>query len=156
LKQALENRVDAAVKAGTLTKEQGEALKKHIESGEYPALFGLHGFGGRPFGDHRFGPRGFGHHGPFAIFQTAASYLGMSEDELREALHDKALADIAKGKGKSVSGLVAALVAAEEKTIDEAVADGKITKAQATDIKSRLDERTQALVNGELHGPRDA
>ena len=32
LKQALENRVDAAVAAGRLTKEQGDALKQRIEA----------------------------------------------------------------------------------------------------------------------------
>src|SRR4030095_8712490 len=36
LENALEDRVDAAVAAGRLTKEQGEALKQRIESGEYP------------------------------------------------------------------------------------------------------------------------
>ena len=80
----------------------------------------------------------------------------MSEADLREALDGQTLADIAKKKGKSVSGLVKALVAAEEKKIDEAVADGRITKAQASELKSKLTERMQALVNGELgeHGER--
>ena len=89
------------------------------------------------------------------MLETAAAYLGMSEADLREALQDKTLAEIAKDKGKSVDGLVKALVAAEEKTIDEAAADGRITKAQASEIKSRLAEHTNALVNGELrHGDR--
>ena len=148
LKQALKNRIDAAVDAGVLTEEQAKELKARIDSGEYPFLFGP-GFG---FHDRGFG-LGFGHHAD--ILGTASTYLGMSEDELREALDGKTLAEIAKDKGKSVAGLVAALVAAEEKKIDEAVADGRITKAQATEIKSRLEDRMQALVNGELHGPRD-
>jgi hypothetical protein len=74
----------------------------------------------------------------------------MSEADLREALDDETLADIAKEKGKSVSGLVKALVTAEEKKIDEAVADGRITKAQGSELKSKLTERMQELVNGEL------
>src|SRR6059058_4044117 len=36
LKKALENRVDAAVAAGRLTKAEGDALKARIESGELP------------------------------------------------------------------------------------------------------------------------
>jgi ribosomal protein S20 len=144
LKQALKNRVDDAVDAGMLTKEQGQRLKERIDSGEYPFLLGP-GFG--------FHERGFGlAFGERAdLLETAASYLGMSEDDLREELQDKTLAEIAKDKGKSVSGLVAALVAVEAKKIDQAVSDGRITKTQATEIKSRLDERMQALVNGELH-----
>lgn len=45
LKQAYANRVDAAVAAGRLTKEQGEQLKRRIQSDDFPVL-GL-------------GPRGF-------------------------------------------------------------------------------------------------
>ena len=89
-------------------------------------------------------------HRAFAVLEPAATYLGMSEADLREALEDKTLAEIAKEKGKTVDGLVRAIVAAEENTIDEAVADGRITKAQASEIKSRLAEHVKALVNGEL------
>jgi len=149
LKKALENRIDDAVDAGVLTEEQAQQLKDRIDSGDYPFLFGpLFGMHGRDFGD-----AGFGLHAD--ILGTAATYLGMSDDELREALDGKTLAGVAKDEGKSVSGLVAALVAAEEKRIDEAVADGRITKAQATEIKSRLHDRMQALVDGELHGLRE-
>src|SRR6266498_666444 len=37
LKKALENRVDAAVAAGRLSKDQADALKERIESGGLPA-----------------------------------------------------------------------------------------------------------------------
>ena len=148
LKQALKNRIDDAVDAGVLTKDQAQKLKARIDEGEYPFLFGP-GLGldgrGRGFGG------GLGHH--FDFLGAAATYFGMSEAELRDALDTKTLAEIAKDRGKSVPGLVGALVAAEEKTIDEAVADGRITKAQATEIKARLHDRMQALVDGELHGP---
>jgi uncharacterized protein YidB (DUF937 family) len=147
LKQALENRVDAAVADGRLTKEQGAELKKRIESSDYPLVLG----GFRPDGPfgHRFGP-GFGPGGGFGILDTAASYLGLSEDALRDALDGKTLAQVAKDRGKSVSGLVAALVAAEDKRIDEAVADGRLTKDQAADLKAHVQDHLQALVNGEL------
>jgi polyhydroxyalkanoate synthesis regulator phasin len=152
LKQALKNRIEAAVDAGVLTKDQAKELEARIDSGDYPSLFGPHGFG-RGLGR---GPHPFGDRGPSAVMSAAASYLGMSEDDLREALDDKTLAEIAKDKGKSVSGLVAALVAAESKKIDQAVTDGRITKAQATEIKSQMKDRMQSLVDGELHGPGDS
>jgi ribosomal protein S20 len=152
LKKALKNRIDAAVDAGVLTEAQAKELKARIDDDEYPLLVGPGGPGLHGFGLHGFG-LGFGHPGPSAILATAAAYLGMTEDDLREALNDQTLAEIAKDKGKSVSGLVAALVAAEEKKIDEAVADGRITKGQATELKSRLADKMQALVDGELHGP---
>jgi ribosomal protein S20 len=149
LGQALKNRIDAAVDAGVLTEEQAARLKERIDEGEYPFLLGP-GFRAGGFGGD-FGARGPGHHAD--ILETAASYLGMSADELRAALDGKTLAEIAKDKGKSADGLVAALVAAEEKKIDEAVAGGRITKAEAAEIKSRLQDRMQALVDGELPGP---
>src|SRR5688500_8461458 len=40
LKQALKNRVDAAVEDGRLTKEQGQRMKERIDANEVP-LFGL-------------------------------------------------------------------------------------------------------------------
>jgi polyhydroxyalkanoate synthesis regulator phasin len=143
LKQALKNRVDEAVEAGRLTEEQGKQLKERIDSDEYPLLFGRGGHGGP----------GFGHYGHVEILATAASYLGMTEAELRAALEDNTLAEIAKEKGKTVTGLVQALVTAQEKRIDEAVADGRLTQEQATELTADLANRMEALVNGELHGP---
>jgi ribosomal protein S20 len=151
LKQALENRIDAAVDAGVLTAEQAQRLKARIDAGEYPFLFAPSVDGRDGFRGDDLWQRGFGHHTDF--LGAAAAYLGITEDDLRETLDGKTLAEMSKDKGKSVSGLVAALVAAEEKKIDEAVAGGRITKAQATEIKARLQDRMQVLVDGELHGP---
>lgn len=152
LKQALKSQVDEAVKAGRLTEEQGDELKERIDSDEYPLLFG-HEFRGRPglFG----GPGPLGHRVHIEALGAAASYLGMTEDELRQALEDKTLAQIAKDKGKSVSGLVNALVAVQEKRIDQAVADGRITKQQATELEARLSEHVEALVEGEFRDLRE-
>jgi len=143
LKKALENRVDAAVAAGRLTKDQGEALKKRIESDDYPAL-GL-GFG---LG-HRGGPGGPGMHRGGHL-DAAAAYLGVSQDALRAQLEDgKTLADVAKAtKSKSVDGLVAALVADEKEKLDAAVKAGRLTQAQADMILADAKARTTDLVNG--------
>ena len=142
LAQALKSRVDEAVEAGRLTEEEGAELKQRIDSDEYPLLFGA--------GLHR-GHRalGFDRHGRFEILGTAASYLGMTEAELREALEDSTLAEIAEDRGKSVPGLVEALVATHEKRIDAAVEAGRITEEQASELKERLADHMQALVDGE-------
>src|ERR1051325_2500909 len=59
LKKALQNRVDAAVADGRLTKEQGDRLKARIEAGDAPLIpFGFRG-GRGPGGPG--GPFGFGH-----------------------------------------------------------------------------------------------
>jgi hypothetical protein len=150
LKEALKSRVDAAVEAGRLTEAQGEALKERIDSGEAPLLFGGLGRLGGP-GGH--GPGHFGRFGHFGKLDAAASYLGLSEAEVREQLADgKTLADIAKAEGKSVDGLVQALVKEGEERLDRAVADGKLTQAQADSLAEDLDERMTDLVNGDLPG----
>lgn len=142
LKKALENRIDDAVASGLLTKAQGDELKQRIESSDVPFPFGF------------FGPKlgfGLGRLGPFATFDTAASYLGISESKLgSELAQGKTLAQIAKGEGKSVDGLVQALVKAAGDRIDAAVKDGKLTQSQGEELKSNLKQRMTDLVNGEL------
>jgi hypothetical protein len=140
LKQAIEKQVDAAVAAGRLTKQQGDELKARIEAQEYPLL-------GIPFGHHGFGP-GFGI-GHFELLDTAASYLGVTEAQLRSELDGgKTLAQAAKDHGKSVDGLVTALVTAEKKELDAAVAAGRLTKAQEDSILAGAEQRMTDLVNG--------
>ncbi len=136
LKSALERRIDAAVAAGRLTKAQGEEMKQRIESGDFP-LFGM-------------GPGpGFAHHEMFGGLDAAAAYLGLNGDELQTQLASgKSLADIAKSKGKSVGGLVNAMVADAKKHLDEAVADGRLTQAQASEMLSHLEQGVRAMVDG--------
>jgi hypothetical protein len=140
LKQALENRVDAAVQAGTLTKAQGAALKQRIEAGDVPLV----GLGPGPGGE-----RG-GHHG-FVDFAAAADYLGVTEAQLRTKLESgDTLAEIAKANGKTSAGLVDALVAAAKTDLDEKVTAGRLTAAQRTSILADLQSRMQDVVNGEF------
>ena len=141
LKKALEDRVDAAVAAGRLTKAQGEELKQRIESEDFP-LFGP------PF-------LGFGHvdfffHG----LDAAALYLGLTESQLRTQLEGgKTLAEIAKAQGKSADGLIAAMKAHVKTKLDAAVTAGRLTKSDEAKILSDLDRRLSDLVNRKLTRP---
>jgi hypothetical protein len=147
LRTALANRIDRAVAAGTITKEQGDELKQRIESQDTPIFGG--GFRGGPHG-HHFGPAG--------NLSAAADYLGVTEEQLRADLASgKSLADVAKEKGKSVDGLVDALAADVTKKLDDAVKAGKLTDARRDELAARLKEQVTALVNGEFRrgfGPR--
>jgi hypothetical protein len=78
----------------------------------------------------------------------AATYLGMTMAELHTALRSgKSLAEIATDKGKTVDGLVAALVADAKERLADAVADEKLTQAQADKLLAGLTERVTAMVN---------
>jgi hypothetical protein len=140
LKSALENRVDAAVAAGRITKAQGDELKQRIESGAFPI------FGGAGRGD---GP-GFGHHrGPFGGLDAAAKYLGLSQTELRTRLESgKSLAGIAKAESKSVSGLVDAMYSDAKSHLDADVKAGRLTQSQETQMLSDLKSHLNDFVNG--------
>lgn len=61
-----------------------------------------------------------------------AKVLGMTEAELMTAMRDgKTIADLAQEKGVSTDAIVNAIVAAEKERLDQAVADAKLTQAQA-------------------------
>jgi cytochrome c553 len=84
-------------------------------------------------------------HGIKIAIDTAAKTLGISEGELRSQLQaGKSLAEIA---GDKTDALIAALVADAQTHLDQAVADGKLTQAQADERKATLTERMTALVN---------
>jgi polyhydroxyalkanoate synthesis regulator phasin len=137
LKQALKNRVDAAVSAGRLTAAQAKELKARIDAGDVPLL----GFG---LGHHGHG----GPHGIHAGLDAAAGYLGMTEAQLHTALENgKTLAQVAESKSKSVDGLVTAMVADEKAELAAAVKAGRLTQAQATAIQSELKARITDMVN---------
>ena len=138
LKQALVNRVDAALEAGRLTEAQAAELKERIEAGDVPLV----GLGPGP--GHR------AHHG-FVDFEAAAAYLGVTEAELRTSLEaGDTLAEIATANGKTAAGLVDALVAAAKADLDEKVDAGRLTEAQRSSILADLESRMQDVVAGEF------
>lgn len=140
LKNALEKRIDSAVAAGRITEAQANEMKQRIDSGEFP-------FPGPA-------PGMFFHHELFRGFDAAAAYLGLSEEDVHAQLETgKSLADVARDQGKSVDGLVDALAAEAEKHLDEEVADGDLTEAQAEQMLSHLKDGIRAMVTGERPNP---
>ena len=140
IKKAMEDRIDAAVAAGRLTKEQGQELKQRIESDQFPL-----------FGPPAFGP-GFGAPHPFFHgLDAAATYLGLSEEQLHNRLESgKTLAQIAKAEGKSVDGLKQAMLADAKSQLDAAVKAGRLSKADEQRILKGFEARVDELVNGQL------
>ena len=137
LKGASDDRIDAAVAAGKITKAQGDELKQRSAQGGLPLL------GGGPRGGE-----GFGHHGPGSL-DAAAKYLGLTEAELHTQLESgKTLAQITKDQGKTVDGLKKALAADTKAKLDAAVKDGRLTQAQADDLLKRMTDHLDDLVNG--------
>jgi len=139
-KAELNARIDAAVAAGRLTPEQGTKLKERVANAKGLGIVVRRAFAerhkglvGRIVQVHRLG--------------AAAKYLGMTPKELRTARQSgRSLAQIAASKGKSVDGLVAAIVAPAKARAAKAVSNGKLTQQRADELIARLTERVKALV----------
>jgi polyhydroxyalkanoate synthesis regulator phasin len=140
LKKAMEDRIDAAVAAGRLTKQQGEELKQRIESDDFP-LFGPPAFG-----------HGFGAPHPFFHgLDAAATYLGLTDAQLRSRLNGgKTLAEIATAENKSVDGLKTAMQTEAKDKLDAAVKAGRLSKDEETQVLKDLNSRIDDLVNAQL------
>ena len=138
IKTAMKNRIDQAVEDGRLTQAQANRMKAEIDRQSVPML----------------GP-GFSHHGPGHMhrahhgLEPAAEYLGMTEAALRTQLENgKTLAQVARDRGKTVDGLVDALVAEKRTRIQQDVEDGRLTQAQANEFLEGIRARVTDMVNG--------
>jgi len=121
---ASNDEIDARVASGELTQQQADALKQRIAS----APDGAFGFRGPGFGRHG-GPGGL--HGVDAA--ALASFLGTDTATLRSELQadGATLATVAQAHGKSRDELKTFLTAQIKAHLDQEVADGRMTQAEA-------------------------
>ena len=132
LKGAYLDRLNAEVGAGNLTKAQARHIEARIARGGTPFL---------RFGQHRQGLR-------TGVIRAAAGYLGLTPQQLRaERKAGKSLAQVARGQGKTVSGLEAAMTAAVKTRLNHAVLAKRMTAAQEQRVLAALPKRLDRLVN---------
>ena len=95
------------------------------------------------------GPRG-GH------LETVAEALGMTVDELHEALADgQTVAELAEAQGVALEDIAAALVAVHAERIQQAVDDGRLTQEEADEKLAEMEDRIlEGLESGEFGGSR--
>jgi hypothetical protein len=123
---------------GTLTQAQADKVEAALKAEIGNRPFGHGGPGGPGMMGHRGGPH----------LDAAAKALGTTTDELRTQLESgKALAQVAKDKGVDPQKVIDAIVADENAEIDQAVKDGKLTQAQADEMKSHVTERVTNMVD---------
>jgi hypothetical protein len=81
--------------------------------------------------------------------QTVATAIGISVTQLQTELQaDKTIAAVAKAHNVDPNTVIAALVAAQNKEIDAALAAGSITQAQADQDKAAATQAATDRVNG--------
>jgi hypothetical protein len=125
--------VNAAVDAGDLTQDQADSAIERINAwdGEGCGLIGWH----------------LGHIGQHAarvefmqgMFTAAADALNMTTAELRDALTDNNLQEVADAQNVDYDTVVAAALASAKTDLDAAVTAGTITQDKADAIYSRLE-----------------
>lgn len=82
--------------------------------------------------------------------EAAAEIVGVETDELRTMLRGgQTLAEIAAANGVSQEQLVSALTDSANERLDEAVADGRLTQAEADEKRASLTERIQERVTSD-------
>lgn len=148
--------IDALVAAATarIDEMKSELPDRIADLVERDGL-GFRGPGGRG------GPGHIAGHMAFNSLDDAATALGISRLELREALESgKSIAQVAEEKGKNIDDVKAAMVADFNARIDEAVSNGRLDADRAAEMKANHAERVDELVtreglplrNGHRHG----
>jgi hypothetical protein len=114
---------------GTITQEQADAVETALQDAR-PERQG-HGF--RHLGDG-----------------TVADALGMTEDELRDALAGgPSVSDVAAAQGVEVQAVVEAVIADLEARLADRVEAGHITQDRADELLAGAEERVTAFIEGE-------
>lgn len=112
------------------------------------------GRGGGPGAGYGLHGAGYGVMAGGVVMDAASEYVGISETALMTERHDgKSLAQIATEHGKTVAGLETALVAAFKTHLDQAVAAGSLTDAQATQALADFKAQVSVLVQRTAAGP---
>lgn len=122
-------RIDTALAAGRISSEQAARLRLRIQSGN-------------PCSGARHAVR----HGIRRLMGSAADYLDLTRAELRAQLTGNSLAALALKQGKTVAGLKAAMLAPAKARLARAVADGRITQAQASERLAKLESLVDRLL----------
>jgi hypothetical protein len=124
------------VEEKVITQEQADRIEEAIRER-----------GGAHFGRHGHGLRG---PGGFAAKPDIADILGLTPEELRDALAEgKTLGEIADETGTR-QDLIDALVEAGNERIDAALEADRITEDEAANLREQTAQRVEDLINGEF------
>ncbi len=141
-------KIDEALASGRITEDEAAARRAGIVEKAEAIIDGTAERGEKGRHKGRSGQRGQGQRGERG--QTVADVLGVSVEELREAkAAGTTIAELAEANGVAVDAVVEALIADAAARIETAVENGRITEEQAADKLDAIEERIEAMVNGE-------
>jgi hypothetical protein len=149
-----EDRIDEAVGDGRLSEEEAEEVRAAVADRVEAMVNGEHPTGFKPFGMDRFHGRdrfdGFDSRGMFGLDQIAEE-LDLSVDELWESLAGgSTLAEIADEKGVATDTLIDTVLADLDEKLDALVADERLTRERADEIREGSAAMIESMINGEM------
>jgi uncharacterized protein YidB (DUF937 family) len=123
--------VDEAVAEGRMSAERGERLREQIEEGSFGRLAGL----GRLLR---------------SAVDAVSDTLDMTPREILGELRDgQSLAELAEAQGVPREELKAVITTEVQGTLDQAVAEGRLTQERADEIMARLNENIDKVLDWE-------
>jgi hypothetical protein len=141
------------VESGRLTQEEADEklaemkanILEHLETGEFVGP-------GKPGGPGMPGGRRGGHFG--APFNVVAEALGMTVDELREALADgQTIAELAEARGVALEDIADAMIAVHAERLQQAVENDWLTQEEADAKLAEMEANVlEHLESGEFVG----
>lgn len=136
--------IDARVASGDLTQEQADAMKERVANAPDQAFGGI-GRGGP--GGHHGGPGGFGF---FGGGEELAAFLGTDATTLRTEMQadGATLATVSESHGKSRDEIKAFLTDQIKAHLDEEVATGEHTQAEADAKLATFTTNLDAMIDG--------
>ena len=130
IKARLLARIDAAEKAGRVSSERADSLRRRVADASL--------CGARHHVRARVVARGL-------LLHNAARFLDLDRRELRAQLPGTSLAALAEKQGKSLASLEAAMVAPAKARLAKAVENEKITQARADAVLEKLESAADRL-----------
>jgi uncharacterized protein (DUF433 family) len=155
----LQEQLSQEVASGWITQAQADAALEQFDANAPDLMTSVNiGFGGHGRGFGGRGPGfGFGHHGGGTFISAAASVTGLTTNEVLTQLQSgQSLAQIAEANGKTAEDVIAAARTQLEDLLNQAVADGRLTQAQADAKLANFDAVATDIVNSTglwQHGP---
>jgi hypothetical protein len=140
VKGASTDTVDQMEKDGTITSQQADQLRQQIQNGDFPGMFGRGGCSGK-------GGMGLGT-SMNDIVQAVAGDLNLTPQEILDQFKSgKNLAEIADAQGVSRDDLKGDITTAVGQQLDKAVGDGKITQDRADQLKTKLADNLDKVID---------
>jgi hypothetical protein len=148
--------IDAAVARGNLSQEEADRLKERLAAMPERAGFGPYFHLGPPFQFKDGFPPGRGLKFGFGLAlpqheQALADFLGVTTEQLREELRadGASLSSVAEAHGKSRDELKSFILDEATRRLDEAVHSGALPQERAHEMRARLEEYLDELIDRE-------